>query len=514
MSMRAKTRTGLCLAFLVFAVLAMGGRATAAPPSLTVTAVFDKASYVTGDEVSVEFIVHNSGATAATGITAHDNFGPAELVLDQNGFGEFADGVTIPAGGTVTVHLSGQLQSLTATKVVLAGDLYDEHGNGVATFAFSAPVTVRTAAASGLVFGDANANGHPDAGEGVSGVKLRFYYRYASKQYPVTTDSSGRFSIVVPTTSYYLTGSGSGWAVIPQTVTVGTGGADLSLRAVRPLGKVLTAAMHFTKDTYAPGATVHVVVTLTNTGSVPLRGIGAECDHVGDPDELRNVGPGWGALAFDSPGVTLAAHQTRTFDVTDKVPAAAQRAGQVVVECDFGYPGVDEGNRPEASDSARVPGLFGALAGDVQYYPHGHGGAAVGLADVRVVLVDPTTCPVFTRSATTDANGRFRIGHAPAGSSYQLYIFPPTGWKVRGGNPTNALVFGNDTTHFGVEVEHGSAPVPTVPTDCGSSAPTPPPTSIPVANTGTDSGELVAVGLAAIMTGLLLSGLGRRRRAY
>ena len=121
--------------------------------------------------------------------------------------------------------------------------------------------------------------------------------------------------------------------------------------------------------------------------------------------------------------------------MTDKVPAGAQRFGQVVAACDFGYPEVYEGHRPEASDSARVPGQFGELAGDVQYYPHGHRGAAVGLANVRVVLVDPTTCPVFMRSATTDANGHFRIGHAPAGSSYKLYFFPPTGWKVRGGDP-------------------------------------------------------------------------------
>ena len=73
---------------------------------------------------------------------------------------------------------------------------------------------------------------------------------------------------------------------------------------------VLTAELHFTQDTYAPGDTVHLVVTLTNTGSATLRGIGAECNHVGDADELNNIGPGWGELAYTSPGVTLLAHQT------------------------------------------------------------------------------------------------------------------------------------------------------------------------------------------------------------
>jgi hypothetical protein len=514
--MRSIVRAGLCFAFLAFVGLAVSSPAAASPPKLTVTGVFDKPSYVTGDKISVEFAVHNSGTTAATDITAQDGSGPDELALAGDGFGELADGATIPAGGTVKVTVTGYVQNLTATKVVLSGDLYGRDGNGVAYFSFSAPVTVRTATASGLVFGDANANGRADPGEGVSGVNLRFFYQYASKRYTATTDSSGRFDVVLPTTSYSVSGAGSGWTVIPQPVTVGAGGTDLSLRAVRPLGNVLTAELHFTQHTYAPGDTVHLVVTLTNTGSATLRGIGAECNHVGDADELNNAGPGWGELAYTSSGVTLLAHQTRTFDVTDKVPAGAQRFGQVVAACDFGYPEVYEGHRPEASDAARVPGQFGALAGDVQYYPHGHGGAAVGLANVRVVLVDPTTCPVITRSVTTDGDGHFRIGHAPAGSSYKLYFFPPTGWKVRFGNPTNAFVLGNDTTHISVEVEHGSATVPSIPTTCrSSSAPTPPPTGIPIANTGTDSAQLASVGGAAIGLGVLLTAFGgRRRRAH
>jgi hypothetical protein len=54
---------------------------------------------------------------------------------------------------------------------------------------------------------------------------------------------------------------------------------------------------------------------------------------------LFNRGHGWGRLAFDGPGVDLEPHMTRNFDVHDKVTAAAQRAGQVALECDFGYPG-------------------------------------------------------------------------------------------------------------------------------------------------------------------------------
>ena len=172
------------------------------------------------------------------------------------------------------------------------------------------------------------------------------------------------------------------------------------------------------------------------------------------------------------------------------------------------------GQRPTAGDSARVPGLFGAIDGDVQYYPHGHGGTAVGLANVRVVLVDPTTCPVFTRAATTDLHGHFRIAHAPAGASYLLYIYPPAGWKVRFENPTHALVFGNDTSHFGIEVEHGSAAVPSAPTACASPPPSTPPAGPPLANTGAAPSGLAALGGSAILLGLVLTLLTTRRRTH
>lgn len=380
---------------------------------------------------------------------------------------------------------------------------------GLAVAGPAASAAPNSVTVTGLVFGDANANGLADPGEGVSGVKVEFTRQADEKTYAVTTDSAGKFSIAIPTGRYYIGGSGAGWSVIPEPESI-SGAVDLSLHAVKPLGRVLTAAMHFTQDTYAPGDTAHIVVTLTNTGSAPLRGIAPACDRVGDPDEIT-AGPSWGVLDPFGPGVTLLAHQTRTFGVTGKVTAAAQRAGQVVVACDFGYPGVETGYRPVAEDSAKVPGLSGAIDGQVQYFPHGHGGSAVGIANVRVVLVDPTTCPVVTRTATTNGDGFFRIGSAPAGASYRLYLYPPAGWKLKGKNPTNAFVFGNDTVHFGFEVEHGSATVPSAPTTCTS--PTPP-TGVPIASTGPDAGGTAAVGAAAVVLGLVLTLTGRRRRTH
>src|SRR3954451_19037515 len=171
--MRSITRVALCFAFLVVGGIGVAGPSVATPPDLTVTALFDKASYVSGEQVSVKFSVHNSGTTAATGITAGENSGPTDLAVDRDGFGVFDDGATVPAGGTVTLTVSGELRSLVATKVTFAGYLYDRSGSGVAYFSTSAPVTIRTGTVSGLVFGDANANGRADSGEGLSGVKVR-----------------------------------------------------------------------------------------------------------------------------------------------------------------------------------------------------------------------------------------------------------------------------------------------------------------------------------------------------
>jgi hypothetical protein len=97
---------------------------------------------------------------------------------------------------------------------------------------------------------------------------------------------------------------------------------------------------------------------------------------------------------------------------------------------------------------------------------HNHHGKLIGLKGVRVVLVDPNTCPVYTRKTTTDAHGHFHIRRVPAGQRYEVYLNPPKGWKVRGQNPTGAQIFGHDTSRFFLEVVRGHKHVPVPPTKC------------------------------------------------
>ena len=336
--------------------------------------------------------------------------------------------------------------------------------------ASGAPVAAHTAVVKGQVFADANSNVHADHGEGLRGAALKLSNFSTNKTYRITTGVKGRFRTVVPTGNYYLSGEKVRpkvrWTVIPKSFRLHADGKALSLRAVKPLGKALKAEMHFAQDRYGPHDRVHVVVTLTNAGSKVLRGIGAECDHVGDPYELFNRGPGWGKLAFDGPGVSLAAHATRTFDVHDTVPASAQRAGEVEVECDFGYRAVDEGHRPSGYDTARVPGQVGVVFGNVGHYRPGHPNHLIGLAHARVVIVNLDTCPLYTRRTKTDADGHYRIAHAPAGQNYQLYVNPPAGWKVRYGNPVHTFVEGRDAFRDDIEVVRGHKHVPSPPTTC------------------------------------------------
>jgi uncharacterized repeat protein (TIGR01451 family) len=489
----------------------------AAPPDLTVSATFDKASYQTGDTVSATVTVHNAGASAVHNVAAQsDDSVPTQLVLDSHGWGALGTGVTIAAGSSVKVTVSGNQADLTATTVTLSGSLYQVNGNTLATFSFTAPITLRAAPVAGEVFGDANSSGAPDPGEGLAGAKVTLSYYYGANQYTATTDSSGHFSFpTVPTALYDLAATAPhGWNVIPRfSFAVPTSGLpDLQLRAVRPLGNQLHAALHFTKHVYHVGDLAHVIVTLTNGGSTPLRGITEECDHVGDADELTGMTSGWGQLRESAGGVALGARQTRTFDVTETVPAGAYRAGEVFVACDFGYSEVQETDRPVAHDSAKVPGAVGAFAGRVFFYPHGHNGPGVGLRGVRAVLVLTSSCPLLKRSATTNAQGQFSFSHLPAGPNYELYVLPPAGWKVIGQNPSPAFVFGEDTVQFAIEVVHGSARLPKVPTGCTSGTSTSGRTTTPISNTGVDAGELGLAGAAALLSGVALLALGRRPR--
>lgn len=403
--------------------------------------------------------------------------------------------------------------------------------------AFAQPAAAVGSGVAGIVYGDANSNMVADPGEGLAMVTLTISVPTTTGSTTLTavTGSSGSFSFAnVPAGHYLIFGQApGGWNVIPQPVAVpSTQASQLRIRAVRPLNGALHATLTFNKHQYHVGDTAVVTITLRNSGTTTLAGITAECNHIGDANQVNAVGPAWGALATSAAGVSIPAGRSITVHVSTIVPQAAMQFGTFVAACDFGYSNVSEPTRPQADDLAVVPGGFGTVAVQVTGYPHGLQGAGTGVAGARLVLINTLGCP-FVAQGTSNATGAVTLQHIPAGS-YTLYIYPPSGWKSAFQNPTGASVMGGRTSTLFFQLVPGAARVPAAPaapsSDCPASTPVQTPTpaapsSSPrasgaatasgpmLASTGRATGALATIGVVTTLSGVILTALGSRRRA-
>ena len=392
------------------------------------------------------------------------------------------------------------------------------------TVSANTAATPATGTISGHVYADANDNGVLNPGEGLAKVALTIY-REGGGNYTATatSGSGGTFTLTgVPGGSYMVTGQASGgWNVIPQFVTVQTAHTtSVTLRSVRPLGGALHATLAFDKRVYRVGQQAVLTVTLHNSGGTALIGITAECNHVGDADEVYASGPGWGALATDGSGVTLGAGKSLTVRVPLTVPTAAKQLGSYIAACDFGYSNVEESDRPMARAAAAVPGDVSTVVVQVSGYRNGLQGSGVGLAGVRLLIVNTFGCP-FTARGTTDASGTYTFTHVPVGSD-KIYVYSPSGWKTTTPNPAGGQVYSGGTTHLSLQLVPGKAPASTPPSpvsiDCTNpaavqSSTAGPSSQAPIAATGSDTGLLAAIGGALTIAGLGLTTLGAGRRA-
>lgn len=481
---------------------------------IQVTTTFDKASYRTGETITMTVTVTNTGtqsvtATASTFTSIH----PDAIRVDYpNPFdsGPF----TLGGGASLTRVLTGAMGNPDATTATLYAWVYDATG-ATQAFAFTVPVKQTVGHAAGTVYVDTNHNEKFDDGEGRGGVTLTWSNTlHTESTVTVTTDQNGRFTIdALPTGRYFLTGgNGSGLTIAYQNVTVDESGVDVLLRAYEPLTD-LGVDLEFTKDTYGRTEAPVVRVTLTNSGDFALTGIVARCDRGGFGTSLDGDGPGWGALTGD--GVTVAAHSTLVLDVTEPMPADAYEYGHVTVGCDFGHRNVEDFDHdPSDSDRAAVPGRRGDLTGTLV------NDTGAGVADARLVLVpdEEGGCPVA--ETTTDAAGTFAFRQLPVGD-YQLYLFPPSGWHDKYDNPTRVGVVGTYESRVALEVVPGDAPAPTLP-DCptgGPGSPAAPPAPapqartapVPLAETGASIAGPGVLGLLALLTGAVTVLTARRR---
>ncbi len=484
--------------------------APASVEDFVVNATFDKSSYATGEDMRITATITNNGP--ATTVTA-DAWGQDPDLVQVREWGDLNREIPIAAGATVTVKFVGAVGNPDVTTARLRLGVYDETG-ATKYFEFTVPVTPTFGHASGTAFDDRDGDNRFDAGEALAGVTLTWQNNlHEGTRFTVTTGADGTFSLPdLPTGPYFVSGTApDGLLIGYRTLTVGTSGVDgLLFRAVRPITD-LAVDLEFAKDTYGKDEAPTVHVTLTNKGDLPLTGIVANCNRSGGSQGLQGTGPGWGALAED--GVDVAPHSTLKLDVSEPMPEGAYRYGSVTVGCDFGYAGIDEGN-PSDNDRAAVPGMLGDITGFI-----GHDDT--GLAGVRVVLVsEEARCPIVAE-AKTGADGRFTMEDVPVGE-YDLYMYPPAGWRIKHGNPSHTYLVGAGPADHNIQVVRGEAPTPELPeqpADCGpGSGPTtttPAPQGRPapgLASTGASIGTPVAIGALALLAGVGALLVTRRRR--
>ncbi|MEV4148982.1 hypothetical protein AB0J40_35360 [Amycolatopsis sp. NPDC049691] len=462
----------------------------------------DKTTYRTDEDIRFTFTVTNTGSTTAKGLWVSQHIiEPTDLFVPYDpGWGPLTSGkpgVDLEPGKSFVFHGTGKVREVDQATTVLRGVVFDATHFGVGEFSADAKVVPAPGHAEGVVYGDKNGNGKRDPGEELAGAKLTLRYVNGGGTHTATSGPDGTIVFDVPGAEYYVGGEVvDGWLIPLRVVRIGAD-THLDVRGAPPLNGALKASMAFTQSSYQAGEPAHVTVTLSNSGPIPLRGVVAECNRVGNDYILKGTGPGWGDLVW-SRGVTLAAGETRTFDVTETVPKAAFNRGFVAAYCDFGYYEVDIDNHAQARAEAAVPGAKGNVVGDVTH------GTGQGLAEVKIVLVSDRHCPV-TGEATTDAKGHFEFHDVVPGPAYRLYLLPPKGWKVKYENPTSIDVWGGQDSRVGIDVVEGDAPLPTVPTnpaDCTATTPT----STTAAAGGSGGGQSGGSGLAS--TGVDALGLG------
>jgi hypothetical protein len=114
------------------------------------------------------------------------------------------------------------------------------------------------------------------------------------------------------------------------------------------------------------------------------------------------------------------------------------------------------------------------------------------------------------------------VSNLQPGPDYNLYFFPPAGWRITSDNPHSAHVIAESGGGLGISAEPGDATPPTLPTQPAECAP--PADQAPVdvtpqaravagglASTGASVIGLSALGAVALLLGVGIVIMGRRR---
>lgn len=250
-------------------------------------------------------------------------------------------GIDINPGQTVTRTVFGYAADPTQAVIGFGGVV------GIGDFS-GAPAeshfqtTAKQLTTYGAYGGTVTANG-----KGLPGVQISLHADFVPHPYEAqTTDSQGHFLFSkILTGAYFIDfNPPKGWVVqtancsqqVQVTIADATSHLDDRYVATPPPSDILQASISFDQPTYHMGEDTDLTAVLTNPGTATLSHVTSACTGSGTPDELHGNTPGWGALAFNAAGVTLAPGEKATYHVSEPVPAGALASGHVYANCYFG----------------------------------------------------------------------------------------------------------------------------------------------------------------------------------
>jgi uncharacterized surface anchored protein len=500
------------------------------PADIRATVKFDKTRYESHETARMSLTVTNIGPRTAEMVRLESSV--FALDIPDEKWGEFrprGPGVQIPAGESRTFEASGPLREIGTNGKLYVWGIIDYLGRPNPTnsgYGGYIEVVQTKGAITGVAYTDKNRNGQQDAGEGAAGVVVEANGGAPYGYFKTTTDAEGRYSFNdLPSGDYYVGYTfPDGWVVhyddTNTKVRVQPGApVNLTARGERPYTESLSAKLELDQDVYEPGEAAKITITLTNRGDRALSGITAWCNRVGNENQLGGTPSGgapggWGELLPPGKGVTVGPGETKTFIAIERVPEAALTYGSVVASCGFApYAGWNT-DAAEASDTARVPGGFGSLKGELYYDRNGNWMVDPGeaLGNTRIVLHDREQ-GIDVAETVSDDKGNVHFAKVPAGDFWAQVDGP---WKFEGEWGGHVSVFADyeSQTGFPVVPDVKTQPKP------GGGDTTPPAaggggaggSGDALAKTGASVLGLGLVGALLVAFGFGASVLGRRRQ--
>ncbi|GAA2778063.1 SdrD B-like domain-containing protein [Crossiella cryophila] len=428
--------TGAVVLSLAASGLVAGTASAAEGPDIRSTVSVAGGTYLPGDPITVKLTVTNAGDRGAYYLRKHEQHVSGTRFFIDN----MSDWGDLGPGGLGASYLPGESREYT-----LRGHL-GEWGGGDARFRLG-PISPRDVnpaddqgealvpvvspenkvVVSGQIYGDADLNGEPSAGEGLAGATVELRDNEGARTAVTGADGGYSFPGVSPGKhSLSVQSVPGGWISHGYRELRLDGSAPetkVSFRAMRPLSESLRVSVGLDKASYPVGAEAEIRLTLTNTGTRALTGIHVACDRIDNRLQLEVPPEGWGELGYYAAGTTVQPGQTREYRVRGTVPAHGGVRGHLYQSCDFCQLEEHSDGQPRGLLTAKVTGRDGTSSGTL--FDDRNNNATVdpgeGLVNQEVRLIDLDNGHEFT--AQTDGAGVLRLA-GPAGR-YRMTV---QGW--------------------------------------------------------------------------------------